>query len=155
MRAGLVTFRIPITPEGKAMGEVRVKARLTNAGDAHKARHGEITLEQVRSKEVEAIVDTGAMLTVIPPELAQELGLAVVGESVARYANGTSETVGTTEPILVELEGRSASDDALIIGDEVQIGQTVLEKTDLLVDCSNRRLIANPKHPDGPVLYIR
>lgn len=155
MNSSLVTFRIPITPEGKVMGEVRVRVRLTNAGDIALLRSGVIAPDAVRSKEVEAVVDTGAMLTVIPPALAQELGLVMVGESIARYANGTTETVDTTEPILIELEGRSASDDALVISDEVLIGQTVLEKTDLLVDCNNRRLIANPKHPNGPVMYIR
>jgi hypothetical protein len=40
------------------------------------------------------------------------------------------------------------------MGDTVVIGQTVLESTDLLVDCLNLRVIPNPKHPDGPVLHF-
>jgi hypothetical protein len=50
---------------------------------------------------------------------------------------------------------RNSIDDALILGDEVLIGQTVLEKLDLLADCPNQRLVPNPAHPDQPVLKVR
>lgn len=36
----------------------------------------------------------------------------------------------------------------------VLIGQVVLEKLDLLVDCKNLQLIPNPAHPDYPITYI-
>ena len=39
-------------------------------------------------------------------------------------------------------------------GNEVLIGQTVLETTDLLVDCKKQKVIPNPAHPDGPVFRI-
>ena len=39
----------------------------------------------------------------------------------------------------------------MILGDEVLIGQTVLDKLDLQVDCANHRLVPNPAHPDQPV----
>jgi hypothetical protein len=37
----------------------------------------------------------------------------------------------------------------------VLIGQTVLEKTDLLVDCLHGKLVPNPAHPDQPILKIK
>ena len=43
----------------------------------------------------------------------------------------------------------------LVLGDEVLIGQTVLEKLDLHADCANRRLIPNPAHPDQPVSKVK
>lgn len=46
-------------------------------------------------------------------------------------------------------------EECLVLGDEVLIGQTVLEKTDLLVDCANARLVPNPEHPDQPISKIR
>jgi hypothetical protein len=46
-------------------------------------------------------------------------------------------------------------EEALVRGDEVSIGQTVLEKLDLLADCANRRLVANPAHPDRPVSKVK
>jgi hypothetical protein len=39
-----------------------------------------------------------------------------------------------------------------VLGREVLIGQTVLGKTDLLVDCKRRRLV--PGHPEGVVLNV-
>lgn len=153
MNTGLVTFKIPMMPEGKVMGEVRVKVKLTNSGDAYKARRGELEPENVRSKEVEAVVDTGAVCTVIPRSLIQELGLELVKERRATYANGESEIVGSSEPVWIEFEGRGAFDEALALGDEVLIGQTVLEKTDFLVDCKNKRLV--PGHAEGEILHVR
>ncbi|MGE0887572.1 MAG: retroviral-like aspartic protease family protein [Blastocatellales bacterium] len=153
MNTGLVTYKIPITAEGEVMGEVRVKVKLTNSGDAYKMRRGELAPDKVRSKDVEAIVDSGAVCTVIPKSIADELGLEIVRESVARYANGQSEIVGKGEPVMIEIEDRLAFDSPLLLGDEVLIGQTVLETTDLLIDCTNRRLV--PGHPEGVVLHVR
>ncbi len=43
----------------------------------------------------------------------------------------------------------------MVLGDEVLIGQTVLEKLDLLVDCRNQRVVPNPAHPDQPVTKVK
>lgn len=129
------------------MGEVRVKARLTNAFDESLFRRGMLTSDQVRSYEADALVDTGAVRTVLPSSIAERLGLAVRGRRVARYADGRSEAVNVTEPLVVEIEGHDTLDEALVLGDEVLIGQTVLEKLDLLVDCDGRRLVPNPRQP--------
>jgi hypothetical protein len=43
----------------------------------------------------------------------------------------------------------------LVLGSEVLIGQTVLETLDLLVDCTNLRVVPNPDHPDQPVVRIK
>ena len=56
-----------------------------------------------------------------------------------------------TEGVIVEIAGRNTLDEAMVLGDEVLIGQTVLEKLDLFVDCDGRRLVPNPAHPDYPV----
>ena len=83
------------------------------------------------------------------------LGLAIRGQRVAEYADGCKESVGSAEPIVVDLLGRDTLEEALVLGDEVLIGQTVLEKLDLLVDCANQRLIPNPAHPDQPVTKVK
>jgi hypothetical protein len=43
----------------------------------------------------------------------------------------------------------------MVLGDEVLIGQTVLEKLDLMADCAGQRLVPNPDHPDQPVSKVR
>jgi hypothetical protein len=63
--------------------------------------------------------------------------------------------VGVTEALVVELQGRDTLEEALVLGDEVLIGQTVLEKLDLFVDCQGRRLVPNPSHPDQPITKVK
>ena len=62
--------------------------------------------------------------------------------------------MGLTGPIIIELFGREMIEAAMVTGDEVLIGQTVLETLDLLVDCRNQRLIPNPANPEYPVLRV-
>ena len=57
--------------------------------------------------------------------------------------------------MLIEIQGRKVYEECLILGDEVLVGQTALEKTDLQVDCRSRTLRPNPKHPDRPVMPVR
>jgi clan AA aspartic protease len=137
------------------MGEVRVTARLTNAVDEALVRRGMLAPEQVRHCDAEALVDTGAVRTIVPPHIAERLGLGLRGQRMAQYADGRTESVSVTEPLVVELEGRDTLEEALVLGDEVLIGQTVLEKLDLFVDCQRRRVIPNPAHPDQPVTYVK
>jgi clan AA aspartic protease len=137
------------------MGEIRVKVRLRNAVDESLCRRGQLTADQVRTYETDAMVDTGAVRCVVPTQVVQQLGADIRGQRVAEYADGRTETVGMTGPIIFDLLGRDTADEALVLGDEVLIGQTVLEKLDLLADCANRRLIPNPAHPEGPVSKVK
>lgn len=137
------------------MGEVRVKAKLANAGDEALARRGMLQVAQVRTYEADALVDTGAVRTILPPHVVEYLGLGVRGQRVAEYADGRKEAVGVTEALIVELDGRDTLEEALVLGDEVLIGQTVLEKLDLFVDYQRQRLVPNPAHPDQPVTKVK
>jgi clan AA aspartic protease len=137
------------------MGEVRVAVRLTNAVDEALVRRGTLTLEQVRTYEADALVDTGAVRTVIPLHVASSLGLGIRGQRTAEYADGRTEAVSVTEPLVVEIDGRDTLEEALVLGDEVLIGQTVLEKLDLFVDSRRRRLVPNPAHPDQPITKVK
>jgi clan AA aspartic protease len=138
-----------------SMGEVRVKARLTNAADEGLVRRGTLRPEEARTYEADALLDTGAVRTVLPPEVVARLGLGIRGQRVAEYTDGRTEAVGVTEPLIVELEGRDTIEEALVLGDEVLIGRTVLEKLDLFVDCQRRRLVPNPAHPDQAVTKVK
>jgi clan AA aspartic protease len=137
------------------MGEVRTKVRLLNAVDEALKRRNLLKTEEIRTYFANALVDTGAVRSVLPPFVVERLGLAIRGQRVAEYADGRKETVGVTEPLIIEIEGRDTSEEALVLGDEVIIGQTVLEKLDLFVDCINQRLIPNPAHPDQPVSKVK
>lgn len=137
------------------MGEVRVKAVITNAIDESLARRGQISAAEIRRYEADAMVDTGAVRSVIPSHVAQRLGLASRGQRVVEYADGRKEAVDVTEPVVISLLERDTLEEALVLGDEVLIGQTVLEKLDLLVDCNSHRVVPNPAHPDQPVTKVK
>ena len=137
------------------MGEVRVKAKLTNAVDEELVRRGMLQPTQVRTYDAEALVDTGAVRTVLPQHVVDRLGLTMRGQRVAEYADGRKDVGGITGPLVIDLEGRDTLEEALVLGDEVLIGQTVLEKLDLFVDCQRQRLVPNPAHPDQPVSKVK
>ena len=137
------------------MGEVRVKIKLTNNIDEVMVRQKKLARSKVRTMEIEGVVDTGAVALALPSYVAEKLGLTRLGKQVAQYADGRLAEVDVTEAVIIEILGRRTSEEALVLGDEILIGQTVLEKTDLLVDCREQRLIPNPAHPNQPVMKIR
>jgi len=137
------------------MGEVRVQVRLTNAVDEALVRRGQFEAEDVRSMASDALVDTGAVNCVMPPFVADSLGLGRPFRQMAEYADGRMEEVDVTEPVLMEIRGRKVYEECLVLGDEVLIGQTALEKTDLHVDCRNGCLLPNPAHPNQPVVKVK
>lgn len=137
------------------MGEVVVKVKLTNYRDFLAFRDGTLAQDQVRVLEADAVIDTGAVQLVLPPAIVTQLGLSRLSTQVAQYANGLEEEVDVSEAVEIEILGRRTSEEALILGHEILIGQTVLEKTDLLVDCNKRQLVPNPAHPNQPIMKIR
>ena len=137
------------------MGEVRVKIKIINSGDEAMFRRGKIAKEEIRTYETDALVDTGAIPSVLPIDVTQALGLDLIRQERATYANNSSENIDVTEPVTFEILGRRVTEETLVLGDEVIIGQIALERTDLLVDCPNRQLIRNPAHPDQLVIKIK
>jgi len=137
------------------MGAVRVTVKLTNASDEVLRQQHRLAERKVRAYEAQGLVDTGAVQTVIPADVLKRVGVGIRGQRVAEYADGRKESVGITNPLIIEIMGRDTVEEALVLGDEVLIGQTVLEKLDLHVDCANQRLIPNPAHPDQAVTKVK
>lgn len=109
------------------MGHVWVKARI---GDP----------DRNKTVEVDALVDTGATLTVVPRKMALELGLKATGKIPVAIAGGVLELERTR--VWIELEGREEVVPALIsdVVDKVLIGVTTLEVLGLQVDPVTGRL---------------
>ncbi len=137
------------------MGEVRVQVRLINGADEAMFRRGMLPADQIRYYETTALVETGAIRSVLPVQVLQHLGLAVVRKARAVYANDSPEEVDVSEVVGINIMGRRTTEEMLVLGSEVLIGQTVLETLDLLVDCTNLRLVPNPDHPDQPLIKIK
>ena len=93
-----------------------------------------------RSASVKALVDTGAIDTVIPREIAEELQLPVTSKSVVLTAKGPAELdecVG-----VMEIAGRRRAAPMLISSemDFALIGVTTLERLRLEVDPTTGKL---------------
>jgi clan AA aspartic protease len=135
------------------MGEVRTTVRLLNNADANAAAEGRLSSKNIRAVEADALVDTGAVRSCVPASLLEQLGIKPYNQVTVELADGRKCAVGIAEGVSFEIMQRRSSDDALILGDEVLIGQTLLEKMDLLVDCNRQRLV--PAHPEGPVNKLK
>ena len=118
-------------------------------------RPGLITQEQVRSANLEAVVDTGAVRSCMPIDMMEKLGLQVVRRINVQMTGDQTQSVEMTEGVDVEILDRLVTEAFLVLGSEVLIGQTALEATDLLVDCNRQQVIPNPAHPNSAVIRIR
>ncbi|MEW6277726.1 MAG: clan AA aspartic protease [Candidatus Eremiobacterota bacterium] len=132
------------------MGEVRARVFELLA-----CQNGQLEPERVRVYDADAVIDTGSVPTVLPIHVVHRLGLKVITENLAEDADGRKEVVGVAQPVEVNLPGRSTVIQPCVLGDEVLIGQTVLEMLDLLADCANRRVIPNTPPPGQPLQKIR
>jgi clan AA aspartic protease len=138
----------------EGIGEVRVKVKLTNALDEALASRGLLNPNQLRVYETQALVNTGAVRTVLPMDIVQQLDLKIRSYQTARYTDGREEKIGLTEAVIIEVQKRETIVAALVMGDEVLIGKTALITLDLVVDSKNQCLIPNPKHPNYPIFRI-
>jgi predicted aspartyl protease len=140
--------------ESEEMGRVTVSVILTNLEDELSAQAGLLPAESVRRLETEAIVDTGATKLVLPQAIVDQLGLAVRGDVVVRYADHRSATRQVARNVKVEVLGRDGVFSAVVepSRDNVLLGAIVLEEFDLLVDCPHQTL--RPRDPDHIIAEI-
>ncbi len=126
------------------MGKVIEKIKITNL------------LEPIKSIEVEAVIDTGATMIVLPKNIVDELGLRKIREAKVRYANNRTELKSIFGVVTIEIKGRTGNFDVLVEaeGSQPLIGQVVLEILDLVVDPRTRTLIPNPMSPEMPMVEI-
>ena len=113
------------------MGKVVEKIKVTNFKDPSK------------SVEREAVIDTDATMSVLPMDLIQKLGLEKIDEVNVRYADNSVKRKEVYGWIILEIAGRKAVFDVLAENEGAQplIGQIALERLDLIIEPSTRRVI--------------
>jgi clan AA aspartic protease len=126
------------------MGKVIEEIKITNL------------FEPLNSIEIEAVIDTGATMVVLPQNMVDELGLRKIREAKVRYGNNKTETKSIYGVVTIEIKGRTGNFDVLVEaeGSQPLIGQVVLEVLDLVVDPRTRTLIPNPMSPEMPMVEI-
>ena len=107
----------------KTANAVHSSIKLTNAGGAGMVRRGVLAPENLREYRAKALVDEGSVRLVISEQIAQRLGLRILRQQGVEYDDGRRETVGVTEAILIECNGRRTSDEALVTGNSILIGR--------------------------------
>jgi clan AA aspartic protease len=139
------------------MGKVMEKIRLTNSYDEERVQAGDWRPEQVRSIEIDALVDTGATMLILPADVVAQLGLREQGRRNVVYADGRQEEIPWIGGVRLTLLGREMIASALVVpaGTTALIGQIPLEELDLIVDPKSRALKVNPASPDAPLLDLR
>ena len=139
------------------MGEIVASVELENATDRENAREGLRDESTIRRTTVEGVVDTGAVMLVLPENVVTRLGLRTQREVVVTYADERKETRPVAGPVTVHIGNRFMIAEC-IIGpplSEPLIGQIVLEALDLVADCTNRTLGPRPESPDSPLLKLK
>jgi len=139
------------------MGEVKIKVELENFVDRVKAREGALAEDDVRSFETEAMVDTGAVMCLLPRDVVEYLGVEPRSNVIVSLADERKEEMPICDGITWKIGDRSATLPSLIGPPRCEplIGQIVLEVLDLLVDCPGKRLVPNPDSPIYPSLKLK
>lgn len=138
------------TSEGShTMGQTVEKVKVQNFEDILKARRGEISENEIRTVEFDALMDSGAAYLCLPPAEIDRLGLPYAQTRKVKTANGAVERrifMGGHITIKDRSEQMSVMEN-----DETTpplIGYLVLEALDFVVDPRSQQLIGNPQH-DG------
>ena len=137
------------------MGEIVANVELENPGDRALVARGYGQEHEVRRSSVDAVVDTGAAMLVLPQNVVDRLGLEKQRTVVVTCADERKEERPLAGPVTVRIGNRSTNTDC-VVGpplSEPLIGQIVLEALDLIADCANRTLA--PRFPDYPLLKLK
>jgi len=135
---------------GEPVGKVTATVRIWNV-----MAESDILAGRKQPWEMECLVGNGAVMVVIPEELADRLGLSrEPRQMIVTYADGRSEALSVAIGLRLEVLGRSAECRAIAEPNRkgVLLDQIALEDLDLLVDWSHRRLV--PNDPSGPTTAV-
>jgi clan AA aspartic protease len=131
------------------MGRIIQKITVQNAYDVHDAQIKRIPGSEIRSIEVDAIVDTGATFVCLGKTHIEELGLPFHKRLDIKTANGKASR-RTFKGAEIELNGRTFVMEVMENDDETPalIGYLLLEALDLVIDPRSQKVTPNPAH-DG------
>ena len=139
------------------MGEIVASMELENAGDREVVSEGLRDESTVRRTTVEGVVDTGAVMLMLPEDVVGRLGLRTRRQVTVTYANEYREIRQVAGPVTVQIGNRFMNADCIVgpPSSEPLIGQIVLEALDLVADCANRTVGPRPESPDRPLLKLK
>ena len=105
-------------------------------------------LDSLKSVEVEALADSGAVFLCIPEHVANQLQLELDSEKEVTTADGNRRMCRYVGPTHIRFENRSCYVGAIVLGDQVLLGAIPMEDMDLVVLPLERRVAVNPLNPN-------
>lgn len=118
-----------------------VRAKITLANPVNR---------QLKSMQVTALVDSGALHLCIPQHVALQLELKELEEREVTLANGNKQLFPYVGPIEVSFNGRHCFVGAMVLGDETLLGAIPMEDMDLVIHPATQTLQVNPNSPNIP-----
>jgi clan AA aspartic protease len=139
------------------VGQVKVFVELTNTTDLDNFQSEIIAENQVRIHSTEGLIDTGAVLSMLPKEIIEQLGLRYRRKAIVTFADERRDEMEVYGPVSIKIKNREAIIEVLMGPpfSEPLVGQIVLESLDLLVDCTNQTLMVRPESPLLPMLKLK
>ncbi len=134
------------------MGKIIQKARLENSADMAAALAGKIKPGKVRAADVELLVDTGAAMLCLTPNVIENLGLHKLHERDVITGNGIVKR-SVYEPVRIRIRDREADLNVMEVptGTPPLLGYLPLEALDLYPNPKKRVLEGNPQY-DGKMV---
>lgn len=140
-----------------AMGEIRANIQLENEDDRVLFRKGLIKEKEIRTQKIVAVVDTGAVMNLLPQDLVEALGLELKDKTVVHLATDQKVELDIAGDVGITIAGRRWASDCLVgpPGCEPLIGQLILERLDLICDPRKRTVTVRPESPYLPTLKLK
>lgn len=115
--------------------------------------NAEITLRNPKNPnlapvEVEALADSGSLHLCIPEHVRIQLELDEIDKKEATLADDSRKLVSYVGPIEIRFRNRVGFVGALVMGNQVLLGEIPMEDMDLVVIPSTRTLDVNPSSPN-------
>ena len=138
------------------VGIIRADITVENSLDRGEWERGHRSENEIRSHRLMGIVDTGAIMMMLPQDVVDELGLLTRRTIWIKYADGRTEERPIAGPLTLTIAGRSMDADCVVgpPGGYVLIGQIELERLDLVANCKERTLQPNPESPTHPLILM-
>ncbi|MCX6154615.1 MAG: aspartyl protease family protein [Candidatus Kapabacteria bacterium] len=131
------------------MGEIKATIELENYLDKCLFDDEKLDKSAVRSWKMKALVDTGAVMLMLPQDVVEKLGLRTIRTAVVTYADERQEERKVAGGLFIRIGDRETIANCIIgpPNSEALIGQIVMEELDLIPDPRRRTIGPRPESP--------
>ena len=105
-------------------------------------------IKKIKTLEVDALVDSGAVHLCIPEHIQIQLKLEEIDKKEVILADGERKLFPYVGPIEIRFKNRIGFAGALVMGDQILLGAIPMEDMDLVIIPKKRTLDVNPNSPN-------